>query len=48
MSKPVKGRTKEHVMVKNVSPVMLRVESVDARPRRRGTGKAPRLQHRCV
>ena len=47
-SKPVKGRAKEHLMVKNVSPLMLRVESVDACPRRSRTGKASRPQHRCM
>ena len=48
MSKPVKRRAKEHVMVKNVSRVMLRRDCADARPCRRWTGKAPRSQHRCM
>jgi hypothetical protein len=48
MSKPVKRRAKEHVMVKNVSRVMLRMDCADARPCRRWTGKAPRSQHRCM
>jgi hypothetical protein len=48
MSKPVKRRPKEHVMVKNVSRVILRMDCADARPCRRWTGKAPRSQRRCM